>query len=150
MIAAILMGLVAGARSMTPLAAIAWLARRDGLPNNAPFLCVLSSSPVVAGATLLAAGEILGDKMRSAPDRTVAPGMAARAIIGALAGAALSPRRNERVAALLGATSAVLSSYATFELRRRAMRRHGQRPTGAIEDIAAVACAAFVASAAKR
>ncbi|KAB0676391.1 DUF4126 domain-containing protein [Aureimonas leprariae] len=147
MIASILMGIVAGARSMLPLGAVAWLARRGELPNDGPLFRHRPSVPVVAGATALAFGEILGDKLASAPDRIVAAGMIGRVFTGALAGAALSHRREERLGACLGAVAASLSAYATFDARARAMRRYGQRPTGAIEDIAMVASAVAIALA---
>lgn len=150
MIAAVLMALAAGARSMTPLAAVAWLARRNELPNDAPVFRLLSHDIVVAGATALAIGEMAGDKLRSAPDRIVIPGMAARIATGALAGAALSHRRNERGAALVAAAVTLLSSCATFAARRRAMQQYGQEPSGAVEDIAVVALALIATQAARR
>lgn len=150
MIASILMGLVAGARSMTPLAVVAWLAHRRELPNDGSIARPLSSEWVVTGATALAVGEILGDKMHSAPDRIVAPGMAARILTGALAGAALSRRHDQGIAAVLGSAAAVAASYVTFAARVRAMRRYGQRSSGLLEDVAVVGCAFLIADSVRR
>jgi uncharacterized membrane protein len=108
-------------RSFTPLAVISVAARRN-------------FAPVVA----LAAGELLGDKLPFAPDRIVAPGIAARIVTGAVSGMALARREDRTLAAVLGAAGAVGAAYLTFGLRKRAMRRFGQTPTGLIEDLATV------------
>ena len=67
----------------------------------------------------LAAAELLGDKMRSAPDRIIVPGILARVLTGAIAGAAVAPREDRPLGALLGATVAVGAAYLTFRLRKR-------------------------------
>ncbi|HEX2020019.1 MAG TPA: DUF4126 family protein [Aurantimonas sp.] len=148
--APLLIGLVAGARSMTPLATVAWLARSGDLPNKGRLARFLSQDWVVAGATALAVGELLGDKMRSAPDRIVVPGLAARIVSGGIAGAAMARERDERSAGLLGIVSAIGASYVTFAARTRSMRRYGQRPTGVVEDALIVGLAAWIASRARR
>lgn len=133
MMRSILMGAVAGARAMTPLAALA--AARGG-----------GRAPVVSGgALLLAAGELVGDKQRDAPDRTVPAGIVGRLVSGAIAGAACA-RRDDRVAgALVGAAAAVAASHLTFRLRQAATRRWGQTASGLIEDGLAVASALALA-----
>ncbi|WDM74861.1 DUF4126 domain-containing protein [Xanthomonas cucurbitae] len=132
LIHSILMGAVAGMRSMTPLAAVANAARSGKLPrdNGAPGL--LANPLASAGMLALASGEIAGDKMKSAPDRIVLPGMVARVATGMLAGAALAPRHQRGVAAVLGAAAAVGAAYLTFNLRMRAIERYGQTSTGAV------------------
>ena len=149
LIHSLLMGAVAGMRAMTPLATVANAARRRELPvdNGAPAL--LAHGWVSAGALAIAAGELAGDKMKSAPDRVVLAGMVARVTTGAIAGAALAPRRHRELGALLGATAAVAVSYATFDLRMRAMARYGQTATGVVEDAIAVGCALLVARIAR-
>jgi uncharacterized membrane protein len=134
MLRSMLIGAVAGMRSMTPLAAVAeagrhgWLARGNGAPG------FLTHPLVAAGATVLAVGELFGDKMRSAPDRIVAPGIAARLLTGALAGAAVAPRDRRATAMVVGAATAVAASYVTFALRMKALRRYGQTKSGLVED----------------
>ena len=134
MIRSFLLGAVAGMRALTPLAAVSDAARRGALPkdNGAPPL--LGHPLVTAGAAALAAGELFGDKLKSAPDRIVPSGLAARLVTASIAGAALSPKAKRVPAALLAAGAAVASSYLTFNLRVRAMRRFGQIPTGLVED----------------
>jgi uncharacterized membrane protein len=138
MLHAFLLGLVAGARSLTPLAAVSDAARRGLLPDSTASRLI--ASPIAAGGLkLLAAGELAGDKLPSAPDRIVPAGMAARMIAGALVGAAVSPRGQRGPAAVVAMTAAAASAYLTFGLRIAAMRRYGQTTTGVIEDAAVLA-----------
>lgn len=134
MLRSALIGAIAGARSMSPLAAVSVAAARKTLPtdNGAPGL--LGHPLVEAGALAMAAGELAGDKWSGAPDRIVLAGMAARIVTGAIAGAALAPREQRTAAALVGIGAAVASSYLTFAVRIRAMRRYGQVKTGLVED----------------
>lgn len=150
MIRSLLIGLAAGARAMTPLAAVTDAAHRNALPRDNGAPAWLGHPLVATAAKALAAGELWGDKLHSAPDRIVPAGIAARLVSGGLAGAALAPRRHALAGALLGATAAVGAAYLTFGLRMRALRRYGQTPTGLVEDGLTVAAAqAVVASAAR-
>ena len=56
-------------------------------------------------------------------------------VLAAVAGAAIAPREQRALAALLGIAGAVGAAYLTFSLRIRAMNRFGQKPTGLVEDI---------------
>jgi uncharacterized membrane protein len=150
MLRSFLIGLVAGARSMTPLAAVTDAARRGALPADSGAPSWLGHPLVTAGSRVLAVGEILGDKMHSAPDRIVLAGMAARIVTGGLAGAALAPRRRALAGGLLGAAAAVGAAYVTFDLRMRALRRYGQARTGLIEDALAVGVAEAIVLAPTR
>ena len=140
----ILMSAVAGMRSMTPLAVVSDLARRGQLPadNGAP--AILAHPLVSAGTALMAAGELGGDKMPSAPDRIVVPGLAARLVTGAVAGMAFAPREQRVQAAAIGAAVAIASSYLTFNARIRSMERHDQVTTGLVEDAITLGAAALV------
>ena len=133
MLSSLLIGLSAGSRSLTPLVAVMDASRRGALPESgAPGW--LGSPLVELGAAALAAGELLGDKLPSAPDRIVPVGLAARVLAAGLAGAALAPRRRAGLGAALAAAAAVAAAFATFGVRRRAMRRFGQTRTGLVED----------------
>ncbi|PPT80379.1 DUF4126 domain-containing protein [Xanthomonas arboricola pv. zantedeschiae] len=144
LIHSILMGAVAGMRSMTPLAAVTNAARTGKLPadNGAPPL--LANPLASAGMLALAGGELAGDKMKTAPDRIVLPGMIARIATGVIVGAALAPRHQRGVAALLGASTAVAAAYLTFNLRIRAIDRCGQTSTGVVEDAITVGAATLI------
>ena len=53
---------------------------------------------------------------------------------GAIAGAALAPRRQRALAGALGAAGAVGAAYLSFDARIRSMQRFGQVSTGVVED----------------
>jgi uncharacterized membrane protein len=145
MLASFLMGLVGGQRAMTPLAVVAIAAARDELPadNGAPKL--LSHPVVAAGALALAIGEMAGDKQKTAPDRIVAIGLAARFVTSAIAGASLVPRRQRWLGAAVGGLTAVAASYPGWRARMAVMSKYGQTPTGFVEDAAVLAGAAAIA-----
>ena len=144
MIRSFLIGLVAGARALTPLATVSDAARRGALPRDNGAPSWLGHPLVAAGLTALAAGELWGDKLKSAPDRIVFAGIAARLVSGGVAGAALAPRRRALTGALLGATAAVGAAFLTFGIRMRALRRFGQTPTGLVEDALTIGAAQLV------
>lgn len=134
MLASFLMGLVGGQRGMTPLAAVSVAAARGLLPRDSAVPRPLAH-PLVAGAMVaLAAAEMAGDKMTSAPDRIVPIGLATRFLTCAIAGASLAPRRQCWPAAALGGTTAVAASYLGWRARVATMPRYGQTPTGLVED----------------
>lgn len=137
-----LIGAVANARSMTPMAALAGarLAHRS-TPGR---LFLLGHPLFTAGALFMGVGELFGDKMKSAPDRTVFLGLLA------MAGAALAPRGRERAGGLVAVATAVPLAYATLAGRKAAMRRIGQTRSGLIEDLLIVASGAAVVAGATR
>jgi uncharacterized membrane protein len=134
MLRSILMGIVAGSRSMMPLAMVANAARNGEPPadNGAPRF--LAHPLVSLGATALATYELVGDKQKSAPDRIIPPAVVIRSLNAALAGMALAPRNQRFAAAALAGAAATIASYASFAARMRAMRNHGQAATGFVED----------------
>lgn len=127
-----LIGAVASARSMTPMAALAGahLAHRR-TPGR---LWLLDKPLFTAGALAMGVGELYGDKMKSAPDRTVFLGLLARVMSAGIAGAALAPRGRERTGAVLAVGTAVPMAYLTLAGRKKAMARIGQTKSGLIED----------------
>lgn len=132
-----IIGAVASARSMTPMAALAGahLAHKK-TPGR---LWLLDRPLFTAGALAMGAGELLGDKMKSAPDRTVFLGLLARAISAAISGAAMAPRKHESSGAALAVGMAVPMAYLTLAGRKRAMAKIGQTKSGLIEDVLVVA-----------
>jgi uncharacterized membrane protein len=137
-----LIGAVASARSMTPMATLA-AARLAG--RRTPGALVLLDHPLFKfGALAMGVGELFGDKMKSAPDRTVFLGLLARVMSAGIAGAALAPRGRERAGAAVAVTTAVPLAYLTLAGRKRAMARLGQTPSGLLEDALIVAAGAAV------
>ncbi|RYE96474.1 MAG: hypothetical protein EOO78_21295 [Oxalobacteraceae bacterium] len=56
----------------------------------------------------------------------------------------MAPRHQRGVAALLGATTAVVAAYLTFNVRMRAIERYGQTSTGVVEDAITVGAATLI------
>ena len=144
----VLIGAVASARSMTPMAA---LAGADLAGRRTPGRIVLLRQPLLtAGALAMGVGELFGDKMKSAPDRTVFLGLLARIMSAGIAGAALAPHGRERTGAALAVVTAVPLAYVTLEGRKRAMDGIGQTRSGLIEDALIVATGIAVVAFATR
>ena len=144
----VLIGAVASARSMTPMAAIAG-ARLAG--ETTPGRLALLDLPLFRyGALAMGVGELFGDKMKSAPDRTVFLGLLARVMSAGIAGAALAPRGREKVGAALAIGTAVPLAYVGLAGRKRAMSKIGQTKSGLIEDALIVAAGAAVVAWAVR
>ena len=144
MLASFLMGLVGGQRAMTPLATVAIAGARGELPADSGIPTLLTHPLAVAAATLLAVGEMAGDKQKTAPDRVVPIGLIARFGTSAIAGMALAPKRRRWLGAAVGGVTAVVASYPGWRARCAAMERYGQTATGFVEDAAVVAGAAAI------
>lgn len=143
-----LIGAVASARSMTPMASIAG-ARLLGL--RTPGKLMLLDRPLFRyGALAMGVGELFGDKMKSAPDRTVFLGLLARVMSAGIAGAALAPRGREQAGVASAVVTAVPLAYLTLAGRERAMARIGQTRSGLIEDALIVAAGIAVVALAVR
>jgi len=138
----VLIGAVASARSMTPMAALAsgHLTHRQ-TPGR---LRLLTHPLFTFGALAMGVGELFGDKMKSAPDRTVFLGLLARVMSAGIAGSALAPRGRERLGAGLAVATAVPLAYLTLAGRKRAMHEIGQTKSGLIEDALIVSAGAAV------
>ncbi len=147
LIPSFLIGCASGLRSMSPLAVIGVLRRPRPAPTGRSATSIIDSRAVKIGLVGLAVAEAAGDKLPFAPDRIVPLGIAARIATGGLAGAALAPRDQRAIAALLGATGAVAAAYVSFGLRKRAMSRFGQASTGLIEDAVALGASLWLARA---
>lgn len=137
LLSSVLIGAVASARSMTPMATLA-AARLIG--RRTPGQLALLDRPLFkAGALVMGVGELAGDKMKTAPDRTVFLGLLARVMSAGIAGAALAPKGHERAGAAVAVGTAVPLAYATLAARKQAMARIGQTRSGLIEDALIVA-----------
>src|SRR5437899_12987627 len=82
-------GIVAGLRSLSAPAVVAWAAHIGWINlSNSP-LAFMSSVWAVAIFTLLGLGELLADKLPSTPARTSTVPLVARIVMGLLTGACL-------------------------------------------------------------
>lgn len=143
-----LIGAVASARSMTPMATIA-TARMAGRGTTGE-LMLLDRPLFKYGALAMGVGELIGDKMKTAPDRTVFLGLLARVMSAGIAGAALAPRGREKAGAAVAVATAVPLAYLTLAGRKQAMARIGQTRSGLIEDALIVAAGAAIVALATR
>jgi len=137
-----LIGVVASCRSMTPMAGIA--AARIAGRNTTGHLFLLDRPLFKFGALAMGVGELFGDKMKSAPDRTVFLGLSARVASAGIAGAALAPSGKEKVGAAIAVSAAVPLAYATLAARKKAIEGIGQTKSGLVEDTLIVALGAAV------
>ena len=127
-----LVGAVASARSMTPMATLA--AARLADRSTTGQLVLLDRPLFKYGALAMGVGEMFGDKMKTAPDRTVFLGLLARVLSAGIAGAALAPRGREQAGAAVAVATAVPLAYLTLAGRKQAMAHIGQTRSGLIED----------------
>lgn len=108
----------------------------------------MDGAPWVAIAfTVLALGELVGDKLPRTPDRTSPGPLLARLTMGGLGGAicatGMSGPGLEGV--LLGVLGALLGAFAGFMIRRDLVQRHGCPDwiIAVAEDLFTILCAAF-------
>lgn len=143
-----LIGAVASARSMTPMASIA-AARLLG--HRTPGKIFMLDRPLFKfGALVMGIGELFGDKMKTAPDRTVPLGLMARVMSAGIAGAALAPAGRETAGAVTAVATAVPLAYITLAGRERAIDSIGQTKSGLIEDALIVAAGFTIVALAVR
>ena len=148
LLSSILIGAVASARSMSPMAAIS-VARLVG--RRTPGQLVLLDRPLFKyGALAMGAGEFIGDKMKTAPDRTAFLGLLARVMSAGIAGAALAPRGREQAGAAVAVATAIPLAYVTLAGRKQAMAHIGQTRSGLIEDALIIAAAAAIVALSTR
>jgi uncharacterized membrane protein len=114
-------GFVAGLRSLTPPAVVAWAAHLGWLNlNNSP-LAFMGSIITVVIFSLLAVFELIGDLRPSTQKRTAPVPLVARILMGALCGACLCAATNQSliIGAILGAIGGVIGAFSGYEIRRR-------------------------------
>jgi uncharacterized membrane protein len=121
---AALLGILAGMRSMAAPAALARLSRNGALAGAAGPLLLVNHPKFLTAANLLAAGELVADKLPFTPSRTSAVPLLGRILTGGMSGAVVcSAKKQSAVAgALVGAAAAVGAAYGAYQLRRQAVQ----------------------------
>jgi uncharacterized membrane protein len=116
---ATVVGIIAGLRSMSAPALITRVARKGHLAARGSKLEFLNSTGALSGAVLLAAGEIIADKLPKTPARIQPGPLTTRAVSGALCGAVLcsAQRKSPWRGALYGALGAIGAAYVSYHLR---------------------------------
>lgn len=146
---ALLIGVIAGLRTMVAAAAVAWGAYLGFLALTGTWLSFLTSIWAVVILTILAAGELVTDKLPATPSRKVPVQFAGRIAIGALAGAALGAGLGLWLGALVaGAVGAVAGTLGGAAVRARLANALGRdMPAALIEDVAAIVGAWLIINA---
>lgn len=146
---AFLIGVVAGLRSMTPLAAVSWAARLGKLQLGGTWLAFLGMTATPYIFTVLAIGELIADKLPKTPSRKSPMGFGARIVSGALCGAAVStPIVGWMGGLVAGVIGAIVGTLGGYEFRARLVRATGGRdlPIALLEDVIAIGLAILVVS----
>ena len=148
MIWACLIGIVAGLRALTPLAAVSWSAHLGWLPLHGTWLSFLSSSITTYLVTALAIVELVTDKLPTTPSRKMPPGFGARILSGALCGAAIGASGGAiGLGLFLGAIGAVIGTFAGSAMRARLAQAFGKDlPAALLEDAIAIGGAIVIVS----
>jgi len=115
-----LLGAATGMRSMTPMAVLCWYAWLGWLPVQGTWAEWTSRFWVAIAFTVLAVGELVGDKLPKIPSRTSPAPLLWRLALGGLAGAIAAtsldgPGLEGIVLALIGV---VLGTFGGFMVRR--------------------------------
>lgn len=120
LVLALLIGIVAGLRSLTAPALVSWAAHLGWLNLQGTPLAFMGSAVAVGIFTLLAIVELIADVLPKTPPRTAPVGLIARLVMGGLSGACLYVNAGQSliVGAVVGALGAVIGTYAGYHIRR--------------------------------
>jgi uncharacterized membrane protein len=138
---ALLIGVVAGLRSVTAPAVVAWAALLKWINLDGTWASWLAHPVTVVVLTVLAVLELIADKLPATPRRTTAVSFTARIILGAFAGAVIGTAWGYTWSALgAGLIGAVLGTMGGYEARTRlvAARDGHDLPIALVEDAVAV------------
>ncbi len=137
-----LLGAMTGLRSMTPMAVLCLFAYRRHLwlAGTWGFWAMKPVSLLVFA--VLAAGELIGDKLPMTPNRTAPLPAIARVCFGGLVGALAATGLHGSVleGIILGAISALLGTSLGFHLRQWLVKERGfpALPVAVVEDVVAI------------
>jgi uncharacterized membrane protein len=142
---ALLIGFVAGLRSMMAPAAVSWAAYAGSIAVAGTWLGFMANPWTVVVLTLLAIGELVADLLPSTPSRTVPLQFSGRVLTGAVSGAAVGAGSGSlTLAALCGVVGATLGTLVGAAGRRGAARVLGSDPAAAVsEDVLALLLGLF-------
>lgn len=134
-------GFIAGLRTFTAPAAIAWGAALEWIDLSGTWASWVGHWTTVAVFTVLAVVELITDQLPKTPSRKSAPQFAARLIGGGFAGAVLGASWGYTIGGLgAGVIGAVLGTLGGYEARRRLVAANGGRdlPVALTEDLLAI------------
>lgn len=149
-LSAFAIGIVAGLRTFTAPAALAWAAHLRWINLAGTPLAFVGSRAALIIFSLLALLEFVGDQLPATPSRTKPGPLGARIISGAFCGSAIALLVGQMVivGAILGAVGAVAGAFGGYQVRTRSVKTLGV-PDFAIavpEDILAIAAGLLIFS----
>jgi uncharacterized membrane protein len=117
-------GMVAGLRSLTAPAVVAWAAHLGWINLSASPLAFMASAWAVGIFTFLALLELVTDQLPRTPARTAAVPLAARIIMGLLTGAcvAIAGAGSLWLGTLFGAVGGIVGAFGGYHARVRLVR----------------------------
>ena len=147
------LGAIAGLRSMSAPALTSHILshhyKSKGLAHSP--LKFMQSNKTAMAFKLLAVSEFVGDKLPNTPNRIALPGLAGRFLSGALAGASVYKASGGKsyIGAMLGGSSAMLSTFGSFYLRKATVKgtKILDPIIGGIEDALVLGASAGIAKA---
>jgi uncharacterized membrane protein len=121
---AFLIGVIAGLRSLTAPAVVAYGAHKGWLNLSGTRLAWMGALWALIFFVLLAIVELITDQLPSTPPRTKAPGLIARILMGGLAGAcvAVAGAGSLMVGAVLGIVGALVGTFGGYQARTGLVR----------------------------
>jgi uncharacterized membrane protein len=147
---ALSIGIVAGLRSQTTPAVVAWAAHLGWINLHGSPLAFMGTKWTVGIFTVLALVELIVDKLPSAPARTAAVGLSARIVTGALGGACLAVAgvATPWLGALAGGVGAIAGAFGGYHARVGLVRalRVPDFVIAILEDLVAVLLGVFLVS----
>jgi uncharacterized membrane protein len=146
---ALLIGFVAGLRSLTAPAAVSWAAHLGWLDLGGSALAFMGSTLAVVIFSVAAVGEFAADLHPATPNRTSPGPLLARILLGGLSGAALTlaAGRSPLAGALLGGIGGFIGAFAGYHARTQltaSLKR--EKLIAIMEDLIAIVLAIAIVS----
>lgn len=118
-------GVVAGLRSLTAPAVVAWAGHVGWINLHGSLLAFMGSLWAAAFFTILALVEFVADKLPSTPSRTGPVGLSARIVMGGLTGACLGIAAGAApwLGGLAGAIGGIAGAFAGYHARVGLVRK---------------------------
>jgi uncharacterized membrane protein len=151
LLCALLLGVVAGLRSMLAPAMVSWFARCGVLAVASTPLAFMGYRYTPIILTVFAIGELIVDKLPTTPSRKAPVGLTARIVTGGLSGATIGAAGHMlAIGLILGIIGAVAGTFGGSALRAKlaaAFKR--DLPAALLEDVIAIAIAVLSLMAVK-
>ncbi|HTQ18993.1 DUF4126 domain-containing protein [Mycobacterium sp.] len=138
---ALLIGVIAGLRSLTAPAVVSWAAYCGTIELHHTWAAFMASLIAAIFFTVGAVAELVNDKLPKTPPRTAPPVFAARIIMGGFAGAVIGASHHWTVTCLgAGIIGAVLGTLGGYQARKRLVAAIGGKdlPIALLEDAVAI------------